>query len=150
MGWIARGLGAVVLTGVVSALIVALASGLVMGNPERGTVTGPNGFISAVTFAWFFGAIVATFYAAIIGVLVEWPKTRWLASRASGGLLPELIISVVVSLAVLLGIGVLQLNGEADQLESLSFLSACAVAGGVCSALFWWWLVVVPLRRSKA
>jgi hypothetical protein len=149
-----RACGAMVLTGLLSALLVAVATALffslMSGGPTHG---GFSKFSEFVGFIWFFGSIVSTGCAIVLGLSVEWPKAWWHAKRRSGGFGLHLLISLVAAEALLLGWMMVSVRNDPvpnhDLAENLLFAAAVAAVGGACSAALWWRLVVLPMRRAR-
>ncbi len=141
-----RATAAILLTGTVSALVIALGTAFAFSLKDS---RGPD--LQFIAMIWFFGSIFAGAAAAIIGVFFELPKAAWLA-RHDYGLCLHLFLSVLAAIFSL-SIFVLLTGGhEVSRVTSgeSSWLYPCAafLVGGVCSGAFWWKLVVIPWRYS--
>src|SRR5690349_5464760 len=95
-----RGFAATLLTGLGTSLLFAAGIGAmgVLHSSGR-SLTGLAEFIS---FFWFMGTFVTLPCAMVGGLCVEWPKSRWLMKRPSGGWWPSLLISLLGAEVLLL------------------------------------------------
>ena len=142
-----RALAAIFLTGIVSALTVALGTAVVFSF-GTGRRLDPQ-FIAVV---WFFGSIIAAIAAAVLGLVCEWPKAAWLAKR-DYGLAIQLFLSASAALVLLLIFLVLTHGPSANRIppdeDWWIFPSGAFLVGGLCSGAFWWKLVVLPWRSAR-
>lgn len=150
---ILRALLAVILTGVVSPLLLAIGTAVVFlsedSNHPPHSVANTLGFIGLI---WFFGSFVGVACATMLGLLVEWPKMKWLKSS---GIWPHILISITGSEILLFSWALISILAEnpsriVNEVGSgLLFVAIAAAIGGMCSAVFWWKLVVRPMRESR-
>lgn len=142
-----RALAAIFLTGMVSALAVALGTAVVF---SFGTDRGLD--LQFVAVVWFFGSIIAAVAAAVLGLFCEWPKAVWLAKR-DYGLPMQLFLSASAALVLLLIFLLLTHEPSANRIRPYEdwwiFPSAAFLVGGLCSGTFWWKLVVLPWRSGR-
>ena len=150
-----RALSAMVLTGILSALLVAVGIALVSSlQPGRAT-QGFAGLGDFISFIWFIGSLVATACAIVLGLFVEWPKAWWQAKRSSGGFGVHLLMSLAAAEVLLLGWTMVSEAvrhtpvRDPDFAKGLFFVAVVAAVGGACSAALWWRLVVLPMRRAR-
>lgn len=139
---------AVGFSSLVSAFLVSTAFGLLYVYQ----IGGPLSF-EALSFIGFFGTLLALPFAAVLGILVEWPKAYWRRRQAEGGLMPHFLLSVLnrlgLMLAFLAATGGLRSLSQYDS-DGWIFYLVCSVTGGLVSAALWWWLVVCFWRSHLA
>ena len=149
---IRRALLAVILTGVVSPLLLAIGTAVVFlsdSNHPPHSVANTVGFIGLI---WFFGSLVGVACATVLGLLVEWPKMKWLKSSE---IWPNILISITGSEILLFSWALISiLAGNPSRIvnevgSGLLFVAIAAAIGGMCSAVSWWKLVVRPMRESR-
>jgi hypothetical protein len=147
-----RAVSVVLATGAVASLAVVSVSfvAFTLFTPQP----RPTGFpLQEFSFLWFIGLIVAISVAAIMGLIVEWPKALWLSRQQSGGLAVQLWLSILAPTLVMAGWLYAtagydphrQRTDEADWIFPLFVF----LFGGLCSGLFWWKLVILPWRRRR-
>ena len=149
---IGHALMAMLLTGIFAPLlfaIVALIVFLLGSDLPRPGVSGGLGFLGVM---WFFGSLVATACAALLGLFVEWPKVKWLKSRR---IWPHLFMSIAGAEILLVSAMTIstalqppsELSNEIG--EGVLFVVIAAAIGGTCSAMFWWKFVMTPMRQLR-
>lgn len=143
-----RGMIAVVVASVAASLlgfVILVVSGELDFSAMRDPVTELP-VIAAILLIWV--PAFAFVPAAILGWLVERPKSRAMIDRRAGGLLVHLFVSIAAALLLwLLFRAVLLLSESTPRLmDSLSLLLVGLV--GLCSGIAWWFLVVEPGRRE--
>ncbi|MGE4409751.1 MAG: hypothetical protein AB7D33_04165 [Sphingobium sp.] len=137
-----RAVAALLLTGLSSALVVALLMGLFLGF-----------YVPAIILAWLAGSLVATSAALILGIAIELPKAYWLSGKEAGGKFLHVLLSVAGALAIC----ALWMFYAAQHPPKFTPRDAnpampwlAFTVGGLCSALWWWELVIRPWRASRA
>ncbi len=155
---VTRMIGATLLTGLISAIIVALV--IVLANilvDGRSVQQAANLAAWVLLAALFIGPIMAV----LIAIAAEVPKAIWL-SRMSGLLSVHLVSSMIAGVVLyhflitflLSRFGLIPPSGAASDQgpELLSFIYALGAPaiGGLVSAGVWWWLVIKPWRSSRA
>lgn len=149
-----RALIAIVLTGIVSPLLLAVGTAAFFlfadkGNNPPHDATSALGFVAII---WFFGSLVGTACAALLGLFVEWPKVKWLKSSA---IWQHLLTSMAGAEILLLtwtaiSVAIRPPSSISSELGSgVLFVAIAAAIGGGCSAVFWWKLVTTPMRKAK-
>ncbi len=153
---IPRAIIAMLLTGIVSALLAAIGIeayfSILFYTIGVGHASGALGLIGIF---WFFGSFLATVCACILGLFVEWPKAVWLGRQDAGGFARQLLISLAgaEALALIWAIGAALYrspqHGPGDVLQGMLMLFLFFAIGGACSAMFWWRLIVLPTRQLR-
>jgi len=145
---------AIILTGVISPFLLAVGSAAFFMLAEH-SIKNSGGVIAFVGVVWFFGSIVATVCAVLLGLFVEWPKLKWLTKLKQAGAKRSLFVSIVAAEILLLSALTIstalqpssQFSNGAD--KGALFVVIAAAIGGACSAAFWWKLILVPMRRTR-
>jgi hypothetical protein len=141
-----RGVAAIVLTRVAWPLVL-LGESWVAGAFETG-IAGSSEIIGVGSVLSVLGTLLTIPAAALIGLFVEWPKSRRLLKRRSGGWWASLLISVISTFIFVL---VVEFGHTLALLTSglaLGLSALIGISGGVCSAVFWWLLAIAPIRRK--
>ncbi len=146
---VVRAVAAMLLTGIAAALITATGTAAFFSLSKP---ISAKAFVEFVTMVWFFGSFIALACAFLLGLIVEWPKIRWLKSNAIGW---SLLISIAGAEALLLSWAVISYVAASaspihnDVVSSFLFLAFAAAIGGACSAMFWRKLVAKPMRQAR-
>ncbi|CAN5415612.1 hypothetical protein BH11PSE5_BH11PSE5_07880 [soil metagenome] len=149
---IGRALMAMLLTGIVAPLLFAIVAAMVFLLGSYLPRPGVSGGLSFLGVIWFFGSLVATAFAALLGLLVEWPKVKWLRSRR---IWPHLFMSIAGAEILLVSAMTIstalqppsQLSNEIG--KGILLVVIAAAIGGACSAMFWWKFVMRPMRQLR-
>lgn len=152
-----RSLVAIILTGVLSPLLLALGAAVLalltegQGHPPR-SISNIAGFVGVI---WVFGSLVATGCALLLGLFVEYPKMKWLMKSKPVGWTRYLLMSIggaeilIVSLTMI-SVAIQPPAHISDIVDGLLFVTFAAAIGGACSAAFWWKIVALPVLQARA
>ena len=109
---------------------------------------------SSVLGSSLFAFPVALILTALFGLLVEWPKAKWMIHRNQDGKLMGLFLSMLI--AVILSniqtlVAVDSVNPPSKFVAYALFADIIvALIGGSASAYFWWHLVIAPERKKRS
>jgi hypothetical protein len=152
LGLTIRAVSAVLLTGIASGFVVVASSSayFLVSNSSSGSASS---LLDMTSFLWFAASLVGIASAAVLGLVIEWPKVLWLARQNSPSRTSSILVSVLAAEALILVPTIIGLWRQAvrppDMGETLLFNGLVASLGGICSAVLWWKLVLVPLRRGR-
>lgn len=142
--------------GFVAAAVAAFAASVlgmlavVIGSliSPTGSAFKPEHLIAVVGITLFWAPVIAFVPAAIIGFLVERPKSKAMIGRQRGGFVASVALSTLAGavLAVLFRL-TLHLFDPGKVIFDPLVLQFFTLIG-FCSGLAWWYLVVLPGRRT--
>ena len=141
-----RGLVATVAAAFAAPAVGMLA--ILIGSLVTGAPLKPGHLVAMVGITLFWAPAIAFIPAALIGLLVERPKSREMIVRGRGGLAVHLLTSALAGavLALLFRL-LLRLFDPAKPILDPPILGFFTLIG-LCSGIAWWVLVVVPGRRA--
>lgn len=99
-----------------------------------------------------FAFPVALVIMAIFGILVEWPKAKWMIRREKSGRFIGILLSIFIAV-ILSNVQILLFMNGADptlMTYALSMNFVIALIGGGCSAIFWWQFVIALERKKRS
>lgn len=152
--FVGRSLVAMLLTGLFSPLLLAMGTAVFFFIIEH-SIKKMDGVAAFVGTVWFFGSFVAMPCAVLLGLLVEWPKIKWLMGLKPAGIRGSLFLSIAgAEILLLSGLTISAALQPPSQFsdgigEGFLFVAVAAAIGGGCSGAFWWKLVVMPMRRAR-
>ena len=146
-----RGAAAIFFSALLTSLILTTMFNIMMYS-ALAYKTGGVAQLMEVRLFWLLFAL-SLIYTMIFGLMVEWPKSRWMIRRNANGKWLGLLVSLAVAL-IFAGLqSIIVLNAGKAKNSIFYGNMANLLMGlliGATSAFFWWRLVIAPERKKRS